>query len=158
MPNVPIKRSNQVVATTDGRGLAFVPGLVAWNPNVIEIDAADLPLDAEVQDVKRDVVPYARSGALVNFEIRRSRQALLILQRRDGQPVPAGTQVRLLPAGAAFEAGLRGEVWLTEVAPERQRVGVSWSAGACELDLQVPPSLNGEPVTFGPLVCDGKPQ
>jgi hypothetical protein len=49
-------------------------------------------------------------------------------------------------------------VWLTELAPDRQRVRVSWSAGGCDLDLQVPPSPNGEPVTLGPLVCDGAPQ
>nr|WP_242528931.1 fimbria/pilus outer membrane usher protein [Ramlibacter ginsenosidimutans] len=158
MPRVPIKRSNQVVATTDERGLAFVPGLVPWNSNAIEVDPADLPLDAEVQDVRQEVVPYARSGALVHFDIHRTRQALLVLHRRDGQPVPVGTRVKLLPANAEFEAGLRGEVWLTDIAADQQRVHVSWPGGGCTLDLHVPRSANGEPVTLGPLVCDAAAQ
>jgi outer membrane usher protein len=155
MPGVPIKRSNQVVATTDDRGLAFVPGLVPWNRNVIEIDAADLPLDAEVESVSQEVVPYARSGALVHFKARRTRQALLVLHRRDGEPVPVGTRVQLLPAGTGFEAGRRGEIWLTDLTGEQQRVRVSWPGGGCELTLSMPPSHDGEPVTLGPLQCDG---
>lgn len=155
MAGVPIKRSNQVVATTDDRGLAFVPGLVPWNKNVIEIDAADLPLDAETQAVTQEVVPYARSGALVHFNVRRTRQALLVLRQADGQPVPVGTRVKLLPGNLAFEAGRRGEVWLTDVAGDRQRASVSWPGGGCELQLHIPPSENGAPATLGPLVCNG---
>ncbi|MEJ8839995.1 fimbria/pilus outer membrane usher protein [Ramlibacter sp. AN1133] len=151
---VPIKRSNQVVAVTDDRGLAFVPGLVPWNKNVIEIDAADLPLDAEVQAVTREVVPYARSGALVHFDVRRTRQALLVLHRSDGQPAPLGARVRLLASGVEFEAGRRGEVWLTDLTSDQQRVVVSWPGGGCELDLRIPPSEGGEPITLEPLVCD----
>ncbi|MDB5953657.1 fimbria/pilus outer membrane usher protein [Ramlibacter sp.] len=156
LPDVPIKRSNQVVAQTDSRGLAFVPGLVPWQKNVIEIDAADLPLDVETQAVVQELVPYARSGALVHFDVRRTRQALLVLHQANGQPVPRGARVRLLPAGAEFEAGLRGEVWLTDLAADQQRVTVSWQSGQCELDLRIPPSENGAPASLGPLVCDGR--
>jgi outer membrane usher protein len=99
-------------------------------------------------------VPYARSGTLVHFDVRRTRQGLLILRRPDGQPVPVGTRVQLLPGGVEFQAGRRGEVWLTDLAADRQRAHVSWPGGSCELDLQVPPSVNGEPVALGPLVCD----
>jgi outer membrane usher protein len=156
MSGVPIKRSNQVVATTDDRGLAFVPGLVPWNRNVIEIDAADLPLDAETGAVTQEVVPYARSGALVRFDVRRTRQALLVLRQADGQPVPVGTRVRLLPGDLEFQAGRRGEVWLTDLASEQQRARVSWPGGGCELELKIVAGDNGVPATLGPLVCDGR--
>lgn len=156
MPGVPIKRSNQVVAQTDDRGLAFVPGLVPWHKNVIEIDAADLPLDAEIPGVTQDVVPYARSGALVRFDVRRTRQALLVLHRPDGQPVPVGTRVQLQGGSAEFRVGRRGEVWLTDLAADQQRIRVSWDGQGCELDLRIPPSEDGAPVTLGPMVCDGR--
>jgi len=78
-----------------------------------------------------------------------------VLHRRDGEPVPVGTRVQLLPAGTEFEAGRRGEIWLTDLTGEQQRVRVSWPGGSCELALSLPPSHDGEPVTLGPLQCDG---
>lgn len=151
---VPVKRSNHVVAHTDSRGLAFVSGLVPWHRNEIEIDPADLPMDVEMRDATRTVVPHARSGALVRFEVRRSRQALVVLHRADGTPVPVGAQVRLLPDGPQFLAGRRGEVWLTDIAAGTQRVQVSWSAGSCELELPQAPYEEG-PQQLGPLTCGG---
>lgn len=158
MAGVPIKRSNQVVAETDERGLAFVPGLVPWHRNVIEIDVADLPLDAQVSGVTQEVVPYARTGSLVRFDVRRTRQALLVLRQADGQPVPVGTRVELLGSGDEFRAGRRGEVWLTDLTADQQRIRVSWKGHGCELDLRIPPSDDGAAVTVGPVVCkEGSP-
>lgn len=122
---------------------------------MIEIDPADLPLDAEVRRVQQELVPYARSGTLVHFDVRRTHQGLVVLRRADGEPVPVGTRVQLIPGGTEFQAGRRGEVWLTDLADERQRLRVSWPGGACEVDLQLPPSTGDEPLTLGPLVCDG---
>ena len=153
MAGVPVKRSNQVVAETDSRGLAFVPNLSPWHKNTIEIDAAEMPLDAEVKEIAKEVVPYARTGAMVRFDVRRSRQALLVLHQADGQPVPLNARVRLLPEGPEFRAGLRGEVWLSGLTAEQQRVQVSWAAGGCELDLQVPAADDGAPGRIGPLAC-----
>jgi outer membrane usher protein len=157
LPDVPIKRSNQIVARTDARGLAFVPGLIPWHKNAIEIDAADLPLDVETRGVRQEVIPYAQSGTMVKFDVRRTRQALLVLRQRDGQPVPVGARVQLLPGGAEFDAGRRGEVWLTDLV-DRMRATVRWPGGGCDLDLHVPPSENGAPASLGPLVCDGGPR
>jgi outer membrane usher protein len=156
IPGVPIRRSNQLVGQTDERGLAFVPGLVPWHKNRIEIAPEDLPLDAEVGSVTQEVVPYARGGTLVRFDVRRTRQALLVLRQADGKPVPLGARVQVLPAGAEFQAGRRGEVWLTDLAGEKQHLKVSWQGHGCELDVPLPLSADGAPVTVGPLVCEGK--
>jgi outer membrane usher protein len=152
MAGVPVKRSNQVVAETDSRGLAFVPGLLPWQKNQIEIDPVDLPLDTELGNMVQQVTPYAGSGAVVKFAVRRTRQALVVLQQPDGTPVPVGTRVRLLPGSAEFIAGRRGEVWLTDLAAEHQRLRVNWASGGCELDLAVPTS-DGTPMKIGPLAC-----
>ena len=112
----------------------------------------DLPLDTEVGDMVQQVTPFAGSGVVVKFAVRRSRQALLVLQQSDGTPVPMGTRVRLLPSGVEFIAGRRGEVWLTDLTAERQRLSVSWTNGGCELDLVVPAS-DGTPAKIGPLAC-----
>jgi outer membrane usher protein len=152
-PGVPVKLSHQVVAETDASGRAFVPGLLPWQKNQIEIDPADLPLDTDLSAMAREVVPYARSGSVLRFDVRRSRQALLVLQQADGQPVPAGATVRLLPGGQEFPVARRGEVWLENLAGDSQRLAVAWPGGGCELALTIPAGEPGVPVRLGPVVC-----
>lgn len=155
---VPVQYSHQVVSRTDARGLAFVPGLLPWQKNRIEIDPVDLPLDVQVTSTAQDVRPYARSGVVVDFGARRTRQALVVLHQRDGTPVPVGAKVHLLPEGTQFVAGRRGEVWLTDLTGERQHVQVHWPKGDCSLELTVPPSPDGAPGKIGPLTCEeGRP-
>lgn len=158
LEGIPVKHSHQVVALTDARGLAFVPGLLPWQKNQIEIDVADLPLDVEAGRTSHQVTPRAMSGVVVDFAVRRTRQALLRLQQPDATPIPVGARVRLLPDGPVFITGRRGEVWLTDLADSEQRLQVSWPTGDCMLKLAVPPNLGGVPATIGPLVCEpGKP-
>jgi len=151
---VPVTRSHQVVATTDMRGMAFVPGLLAWQKTQIEIDPVDLPLDAEVGDTVQTVTPYPRSGVVVNFPVKRTRQALLVLHQGDGTAVPPGARVHLLPDGPDFITGRRGEAWLTDLAASLQRVQVTWPQGGCTLELHVPASPNGTPGKIGPMSCE----
>jgi outer membrane usher protein len=155
MAKVPIKRSHQVVASTSSNGRAFVPGLLPWQVNELEIDPTDLPLDVVLGDVVKQVIPYAASGSMVRFEVRRARQALLILRQPDGTPVPVGALVRL-PDGTEFSAGLRGEVWLTDLAAGQQEISVSWQGGGCRLHLPAG-AAQDEPERIGPLAC-GKEQ
>ena len=149
---VPVKRSHQVVAHTDDRGYAFVPGLVPWYKNQIEIDPADLPMDVDLRETVQEVVPYARSGNVVRFRAHRSRQALVIIHQAGGKPVPPGAQVRLLPDGPEFLTGRRGEVWLTDLPVGSQQVSVRWQGGACELELALPTG-DRVPDRIGPLTC-----
>lgn len=152
LEGVPVMRSHQLVARTDSRGRALVTGLLPWQQNRIEIDLLDLPLDVEVGQTVQQVTPYARSGSVVRFEVRRTRQALVVLHQPGGEPVPAGAQVRLLPEGAVFRVGRRGEVWLVDLAAERQRLQIRWPGGSCQLELtELPASSTAGKI--GPLVC-----
>ncbi|HSV46546.1 MAG TPA: fimbria/pilus outer membrane usher protein [Ramlibacter sp.] len=155
LADVPVKRSNQVVAHTDSRGRAFVAGLLPWQKNQIELDPTDLPLDAQVQDLTQDVTPYARGGALVKFALRRTRQALVVLTQADGEPVPVGARVSLGATGPEFVVGRRGEAWLTDLAQERQTLHVSWPRGGCTLTVDVPVMEDGMPARIGPVACAG---
>jgi outer membrane usher protein len=157
VPDVPVMRSHQVVATTNRNGMAFVPGLLPWQQNQLEIDPAELPLDAQVDQWVRQVRPFAGSGTVVKFDVKRSRQALLVLRQADGKPVPVGARVRLLPDGPEFMGGLRGEIWLGELPPGRAKVDASWPGGGCTLELPAA-AAEGEPQQIGPLTCTGKTQ
>ncbi len=157
MAGVPVKRSNQVVATTDARGIAVVTGLLPWQKNQLEIDAESIPMDAELGDTTKQVVPPARSGVAVKFSVNRARQALVVLVQADGKPVPEGARVEL-DGGARFAVGRRGEVWLTDLAAERQGLRVQWDAGACKLELAIPVMEDGLPGRIGPVTCGGRLQ
>jgi outer membrane usher protein len=152
LAGVPVKRGNQVVAETDARGRAFIPGLLPWQINKIEIDPVELPLDTEVGATIQQVTPYARSGSVVKFAVRRTRQALLVLHQPNGVAVPPGTRVTLLPGGAEFLAGRRGEVWLSDLGTGQQQLRVDWPGGGCELDLPVLADSQTPP-KIGPIAC-----
>lgn len=154
LAGIPVMRHHQVVAYTNEDGKAFIPGLLPWQPNTIEIDPVDLPLDVEVGEMTNHVTPYPRSGALVKFDVRKSRQVLVTLVQPDGEPVPAGALVRVLPDGPDFFAGRRGRVWLTDLAEAQPKVRVRWNgAKGCVLTLEVPESSAGTPGLLGPLTC-----
>ncbi|MBC5767660.1 fimbria/pilus outer membrane usher protein [Ramlibacter albus] len=153
MQGVPVLRSHQVVATTDANGRAFIPGLLPWQKNAIELDVDAVPMDVESQDLAQDVTPHARSGRVVRFALRHSRQALAVFEQPGGEPVPVGTQVRLGEGGEPFIAGRRGEVWLTGLAAHKQWVQVRWPGGGCELELDVPAMEDGLPGRIGPVTC-----
>jgi outer membrane usher protein len=157
LAGVPVLRSHQPVATTNGRGLAFIPGLLPWQTNVIEIDPVAIPLDAQVAEWVKEVTPFAASGTVVSFGVKRSRQALLILKQPGGAPVPVGTRVRVLPDGPEFAGGLRGEIWLGELPPGPARVEASWANGKCTIALPAPPA-DAMPQTIGPLTCTSEPR
>lgn len=151
LENVPVLRSYQVVTRTNGQGLALVPGLLPYQPNVLEIDATDISLDTELGTTRLEVIPYARSGAVVDFPVSQSRGALVQLMQADGTPVPVGAQARLTATGASFIVARRGEVYMTGLAVNNP-IEVSWPAGRCSVTVPLPPTGDSLP-RIGPLTC-----
>ena len=151
LEGVPVLRSHQVVALTDGQGLAFVPGLLPYQANVIEVDPTEMSLDAEFATTRIEVTPYARSGALVDFAVRTSRGALVELVEVDGSAVPVGAQARLASGGASFTVARRGEVYMTGLE-QSNTVEVTWPGKRCDLIVELPATGESLP-RIGPLTC-----
>jgi outer membrane usher protein len=150
---VPVFLSNQVVAITDNRGIALVTGLLPYQLNALTLDPEQLPLDVEIGGVRETVVPYARSGAFVNFPVKRSRDASVVLQQPNGVAVPAGALVTVTPGQQQFIVAMRGELYLTGLAKDN-RIDVRWKDGGCVLTISVPtsPASNDAP-RMKPLTC-----
>lgn len=150
-PGVEVSLSNQVVATTNRKGLALVTGLLPYQRNQLSLDPDLLPLDAEINGVTATTVPYARSGAFVEFPVKRSRDVLVVLSQPDGSPVPAGARVST--GLAEFTVALRGETYLSGVG-DAQQLNVHWPRGACTVVLNL---LALRPGTLAPLplTCGG---
>ncbi|MFA5548449.1 MAG: fimbria/pilus outer membrane usher protein [Porticoccaceae bacterium] len=151
-PGVRVYADNQPVARTNGDGVALVPRLRAYQRNRLRIDQADLPLDANVGGLERDVAPYHRSGVTLEFPVTRSRNALFRLELDNGDPLPTGAVV-VATDGTLFPVGLRGEVFATDLEPVN-RLEARWRGQRCPFTLRVPDS--DEPlVELGAVACGG---
>lgn len=150
-PGVQVYADNQPVARTDAQGRALVPRLRAYDRNLLRIEQADLPLDAEVGTLAHEAVPYYRSGLLVSFPVHPARGALLRLVLEDGNRPPPGAQVQLDDRLERFPLGLDGEVYLTGLAAN-QRGQAAWNGRRCVFELQVPQTQDPLP-HLGTVPC-----
>jgi outer membrane usher protein len=112
-PDITIYAENHPVASTNSSGLAMVPRLRAYDRNSISIDAAELPLDAEIETQRQVAIPYLRSGVLVNFPVKPSRGATIRITLEDGNPIPSGAIVQVIGMDEEFPVALRGETFLS---------------------------------------------
>jgi outer membrane usher protein len=151
--NVRVYADNQEVGLTDRDGYALVPRLRPYQKNPIRIEQADLPLDAGIQGLQVDAVPYARSGLALTFPVSRASGALLEIRLADGSPLPAGAEVFVDGQASPFPVGLRGEVYLTGLQ-SGNRLQARWSGQSCDILLTVPESSDPLP-HLGPVTCKG---
>lgn len=154
LEGVPVSRSGQVIATTNRKGLALVPGLLPYQTNILTIDPDQLPFDINIGGVRKTVVPYARSGVTLDFPVHRSRNVLAILKQPDGSWVPPGARVTVSPGNQEFVVAKRGEVYLMELQ-ESNRIEVRWKDGGCSLPLPLDPGKDNE-AQVAPLTCGAR--
>ncbi|MFA5083153.1 MAG: fimbria/pilus outer membrane usher protein, partial [Hydrogenophilaceae bacterium] len=87
---VRVYRDNQEVTRTDDHGLALITRLRAYQDNPIGIEQSDLPIDAEVDALQLSLTPALRSGVVVDFPVRHSRNAAFRLVDESGRALPPG--------------------------------------------------------------------
>jgi outer membrane usher protein len=152
-PGVRVYADNQVVGRTATNGSALVPRLRPYQKNTIRIEQADLPMDAEIDALEQDTVPYLRSGVLLQIPVRRSRGALLTVILDNGEPLPSGAVVQIAGEKNEFPAGLKGEVYVTGLSPNN-RVHISWRGQRCEVVVPFLPTTDPLP-HLGTYTCAG---
>lgn len=148
---VQVYADNQPVARTDAQGHALVPRLRAYDRNLLRIEQADLPLEAEIGAMEHEAVPYYRSGLVVSFPVHPAHGALLRLVLEDGKSPPPGAQVQLDGRTERFPLGLDGAVYLTGLAAI-QRGRAEWNGRRCVFELQVPETRDPLP-HLGTVPC-----
>lgn len=152
-PGVRVYADNQVVAHTDAGGSALVPRLRPYQKNTIRIEQADLPMDAEIDALEQDTVPYLRSGVLLQIPVRRSRGALLTVILDNGEPLPSGAVVHIVGETNEFPTGLKGEVYVTGLLPSN-RLRIGWRGQRCEVVVPFLPTTDPLP-HLGTYTCAG---
>ena len=153
--DVGIYADNQLVARTDADGNALLPRLRPYQKNLVRIEQADLPFDAQIDAIQLDAVPYFRSGLLLRFPVKRSRGALLTVVLENGEPLPAGALAEIIEdsdeENEVFPIGLRGELYLTGLGAS-DRLRVTWLEQRCEFMLSYPESTDPLPY-LGTYTC-----
>ena len=150
-PNVRIYRDNQLVGHTDEDGYAILPGLRAYQDNVIRIEQADLPLDIEVDAMQVEAIPHYRSGVLLKFPVARAYGAVLKVVQENGVPLPSGALVSATGGGEPAPVGMNGEVYVTRLG-DQNHLRATWKEHACEFDAAF--TQGDDPLPhLGPFTC-----
>ncbi|MGZ5234607.1 MAG: fimbria/pilus outer membrane usher protein, partial [Burkholderiales bacterium] len=152
-PNVRVYADNQLVARTGEDGSALLPRLRPYEKNFISIEQADLPLDAQVDGVQVDAIPYFRSGMVLKFPVKRSRGALLTVLLDNTEPLPSGAVAQLIGENEEFPVGMKGEIYLTGLQ-EMNRLRITWRGQSCELSVPFPETTEPLP-HLGTYTCAG---
>lgn len=127
---------------TDYRGYTLRSGLSPYQENVITVNPADLPGDAEIAMTDLKVIPTAGAVIKVPFDVRQGARALMRLSRADGSPVPFGAVIR--PDNDGRTSGVVGEggvVYLSGLA-QVGALTVVWPGESCAVSWRLPPVKN----------------
>jgi len=150
---VRVYQDNQLIGRTDGGGEVILPRVRPYQINPVGIEQTDLPLDVQIDRYSIDVVPYYRSGVLIEFPVRTARGALVTVVLESGRPAPVGAVLRIGESGEEFPVAQDGEAYLTGLA-EKNRVRLEWRGQSCEFDVPYPQTTDPQP-RLGPFVCTG---
>lgn len=152
--NVPVLLQNNVIGTTNNRGLLLISPLNAYQENKIAIDPMDLPADLRIDKVNIKATPTDRAGVLVSFGITTVRSASVILTDSDNQPLPIGSQVQLLTNKDAPSAivGFDGEVYLDTLDEHNVLTVMTPSNDNCTVSFDYHKQGDDIPL-IGPLIC-----
>jgi outer membrane usher protein len=152
-PKVRVLADNQLAGMTNADGNALIPRLRAYDHNMISIDQRDLPLDAEINTLILDAVPYYRSGIEVKFPIKHSRGATLTIQLENGKPIPVGASVQEVGKEEINVVGYDGEVYIVGLA-STTTLRATWNNQSCTFNVSFSVSANPLP-DLGIFICKG---
>lgn len=152
--DVPVLLQNNVIGSTNNRGLLLISPLNAYQENKIAIDPMDLPADLRIDKVNIKATPTDRAGVLVSFGITTVRSASVILTDSDNQPLPIGSQVQLLTNKDAPSAivGFDGEVYLDTLDEHNVLTVMTPSNDNCTVSFDYHKQGDDIPL-IGPLIC-----
>lgn len=152
-PNVDVSLNNRRVATTNSGGRAFVPYLQSYQNNTISIDPANLALDLQPDTTQAVVVPADRSGAVVDFGVKKVDAAIVTLTGPNGKPLPVGAVVQLDGSSEATVAGYDGRTYLTGLSGRNSvTVTLPEAAGTCRASFDYEAAAGMQP-EIGPVAC-----
>lgn len=162
--DVPIKRENNLVGTTDKDGVMLVTQLGSYRNNKVSIDPLSLPAQYRIPSTDQNVVPTDRAGTLIKFDIKRIRSANVLLVDTTGQPLALGSRAFSKPisdngeaqsvSGNSAVVGYDGATYFETLGVRNQIDATLPNGSRCIATLDWPQStpVNEIPV-IGPVTC-----
>ncbi|MFC7396923.1 fimbria/pilus outer membrane usher protein [Chelatococcus sp. GCM10030263] len=153
VPGVTVYSENRPVGTTDRSGRLLVPSLQSWQPNEITLDPTDLPVDVDLPETNRKIVPAERSGVVVDFGASGGTQAALVSFRGpSGDYVPAGSSGRLDGTSEPFVVGYDGEAYIRGLGAANTAMITTLDGKTCQAEFAYNPTP-GTQVQLRDVVC-----
>jgi outer membrane usher protein len=149
-PGVGVRYENQPVGRSDARGRLLVPWATAYYPGRYVIDALDLPLDLVASQTEQRVAVARGSGYRVDFAVRRVSSARVVLRDLRGEPLPAGTKLRIEGAGDTY-VGWEGFAYLEDVSGKETIEAHLPEGGICRASLAL--DTAGDAVQVRTVIC-----
>ncbi|MDO8455797.1 MAG: fimbria/pilus outer membrane usher protein [Burkholderiaceae bacterium] len=153
-PGVGVMANGRAQGVTDASGIRLVAGLSPYQANAIRLNAQDLPISAELDNIETSVNPPWRSIVKADFPVRSGRAALIRITFEDGQPAPPAAVITLQNDPQVFYVARRGEAYVTGLESSNQ-LTLRWKEQMCQFSVELPPASRDEILRLGPTVCKG---
>ncbi|MGL4859019.1 MAG: fimbria/pilus outer membrane usher protein [Enterobacteriaceae bacterium] len=116
--NVPVYYENQQMGTTDTNGYLLIPYVTSYYDGKYAIDPLHLPADVDTPVVERRRMTKTNQGMLINFPVGKSDAITVVLQDKQGKPLPVGSHVQLEGTDYTTYVGWDGETYLQKLAQQ----------------------------------------
>ncbi len=144
---------NQVVATTNSKGKAFMPNLLPYQSNKIAIEPNDLPIGTEIKSAETYIIPYYQSGYLVHFAVESHYSAIARLVDVHGVALLAGTDVQSADTGHLMMVADNGDVYLNKLVKGHNAFKAVVNGKECQFSIDYIVNPDDEIPDLGTIVC-----
>lgn len=114
--------------TINSQGYALLPSMTPYRFNRITLDPAGMNEDTELIDSEHSVAPLAGAGVKVTFRTRSGKALLIKATLQNGQPLPAGADVREENGGLVGMVGQGGQIYVRSEHSNGKFI-VQWGEG-----------------------------
>ncbi|MGO9474958.1 MAG: fimbria/pilus outer membrane usher protein [Rhodomicrobium sp.] len=153
IPNARVLYENNPIGETDLEGTLLITSLRAHDYNKISIDPASLPAQADMPELKQEVVPAQRGGTSIHFKGNVSPASAVVSFKDDkGEYLPVGSEVWVNGGGTSFAVGYDGETYLTGLAATNTVTAKKPNGTPCNATFDFTPNHSGQ-VRIPDILC-----
>ncbi|MGN6516796.1 MAG: fimbria/pilus outer membrane usher protein [Rhizomicrobium sp.] len=154
MPDVRVYRENRPVAVSDSAGEALLTGLSPYAANRIGVDPRDYPIDVDIADSERTVVPPRDAGVVVDLAPRIRAPFIAIVRLAGGGVPQIGAEVDVDGVTTPLIVGRDGEIYFGDLARPAFAT-IRMRDKDCRVRIAPPQHPRHRIPRIGPFVCSG---
>ena len=157
LDGVKVNYSNQEVGKTNRNGEVVVPNMISYYGNDLSIDTEDIPVNYEIEKIRKYVSPPIRGGSEVSFPVTKLQGftgRLYVAEKGKRESAQYwGIKLRIADAVREFTVGRGGEFYFENLPKGRYPAKLFWQERKCEFELTIPQS-DEMMVDLGELTCE----